>query len=379
MAADTSIRVVLCTPGFPLSRDDSDKPFLLDHARALRDQGLEVTVVCPAVAGAPSRQTIEAIRVVRTRYAPRSMQTLAATGSMYKEARGIKALLAFPMMVAMCVAAFREARREPTVLYGHWWIPGGIVAAIAGSLTRQPSIVHLHGSDAAITKGKILRMIARQVFKRVDVRLAASCVLANWGQSISNKTFTVLPMPIRLAAPIDSSPLVQEHMVLGVGRLVPEKGFDLLLRAIGQIPQSSRPPIAIVGSGPERDRLKTLAKKLNIDLHLPGAVPPSEMSAWYYRSHVVAVPSLREGFGMVAAEAAAAGRAVVATRVGAHCQIVADGISGLLIEPGDVDALKQALLDIDPQWGINGPQRVAPYKADEHGGRLKEICESLLN
>ena len=82
---------------------------------------------------------------------------------------------------------------------------------------------------------------------------------------------------------------------------------------------------------------------------------------------------------MVAAEAAAAGRAVVATRVGAHSQIVADGISGLLIEPGDVDALKQALLDIDPQWGINGPQRVAPYKADEHGGRLKEICESLLN
>ena len=92
---------MLCAPGFPSSRDDSDKPFLLNHALALVSAGSDVTVVCPAVPGLPSRQTVEGVEVVRVRYAPRRFETLAATGSMYREARGFQSVFVLPMILTL--------------------------------------------------------------------------------------------------------------------------------------------------------------------------------------------------------------------------------------------------------------------------------------
>ena len=57
----------MCTPGFPTSSVDPDKPFLLDHAKALIDADLKVTVVSPAVAGSPSYQVIDGVEVRRVR------------------------------------------------------------------------------------------------------------------------------------------------------------------------------------------------------------------------------------------------------------------------------------------------------------------------
>ena len=128
----------------------------------------------PALVGAPSRQTIDGVDVCRVRYAPRRLQTLAATGSMYREARGPKGLLVLPMIIALCVAVWRESRRGTTILYGHWWIPGGLVAAIVGLVTGRPNLVHLHGSDAAITENKVFKTVARREIRSVDAQLAES-------------------------------------------------------------------------------------------------------------------------------------------------------------------------------------------------------------
>ena len=68
------------------------------------DAGFKVTVVAPALPGSPRRQTLEGIEVLRARYAPRRLETLAATGSMYREARGLKALLVVPMLLSMVAA-----------------------------------------------------------------------------------------------------------------------------------------------------------------------------------------------------------------------------------------------------------------------------------
>ena len=106
----------MCAPGFPASSDDADKPFLLDHAKALVASGVIVSVIAPAVAGLPLRQTIDGVNIRRVRYGPRKMETLAATGSMYKEARGVKAILVIPMLAALCVAVWREARKKPIIL-----------------------------------------------------------------------------------------------------------------------------------------------------------------------------------------------------------------------------------------------------------------------
>ncbi|MDP6284599.1 MAG: glycosyltransferase, partial [Acidimicrobiales bacterium] len=208
-----NIRVVLCAPGFPTSIDDADKPFLLNHGKALSLAGIQVTVVCPMVNGMPSRQQLGDIEVIRVRYAPRRMQTLASTGSMYREATGLKSLLVVPMLLSLTATTVRQLRRKKTVAYGHWWVPGGLVAVIAAFITRRPSVVYLHGSDAAITTTKTLRMIASVVMRMADSRIAVSDELASWGESISRREFTILPMPIDLERLPLPSPAPQDGLI----------------------------------------------------------------------------------------------------------------------------------------------------------------------
>ena len=379
MDRDGDLQVVLCAPGFPASTDDHDKPFLYDHATALVSAGLNVRVVCPASPGLPAHHTVGDVEVFRVRYAPRRIETLAATGAMYREARGLKALLVAPMIISLTCAMIRQMRSKKAVAYGHWWIPGGVVAVVAARCTRQPSVVHLHGSDAAIAQNRVLRVIARLVLRYADVRLGVSESLASWGESVSQREVKVLTMPLdeeRLPAP---SPVPEDGFVLGVGRLVPEKGFDVLIEAVGLIGYELRPPVTIVGVGPERDLLLDRARRLGVDLHLPGAVSPREMGDWYRRARIVAVPSRREGFGLVGAEASAAARAVVATKVGGLPDFIEHGVSGLLVEPNDPAAFAKALTAIDPEWGSRGPSRVASLGTAPHGAYVRRICEDLLN
>jgi glycosyltransferase involved in cell wall biosynthesis len=114
---------------------------------------------------------------------------------------------------------------------------------------------------------------------------------------------------------------------LYVGRLSEEKGVRELAEAAHGL------PLRVVGDGPLRALLPETA----------GFVPPGELGPWYERAAVVVVPSRREGYGMVAREAMAYGRPVVATGVGGLLDAVEDGVTGLVVPPGDVDALRTAL------------------------------------
>ena len=74
MSETVERQIVMSTPGFPVSSDDADKPFLLNHARALVEAGFRVTVICPALPHLSGRQRVEGIDVVRVRYAPRRLE-----------------------------------------------------------------------------------------------------------------------------------------------------------------------------------------------------------------------------------------------------------------------------------------------------------------
>ena len=369
-------RVLLCVPGFPASLDDSDKPFLLDHARALVAAGIDVTVICPAKPGLHGFRDVEGIEVIRARYAPRRFETLAATGSMYREARGFRMVWVVPMLLSMTLTALRRARSGVDVIYGHWWIPGGIVAVVSAKLARLPSVVHLHGSDAEIARTKFVRMIARWVISKSDRCLAVSKPLGDWGEKISERKIDLLPMPIRSREASDLSSS-EEMLILGVGRLVHEKGFDVLVDAVAKVESAVRPKVVIVGHGPERQALYDLAAENEVDLLLPGFVSPNELADWYSRASIIAVPSRREGFGLVAAEAAAAGRAVIGTSVGGISTVIENGVNGLIVEPDNAEALARALEQIDPAWGFHGPARVGHLSPKVHGAILRQMCEDL--
>ena len=116
--------------------------------------------------------------------------------------------------------------------------------------------------------------------------------------------------------------------MLYVGRLSEEKGVQELADAARGL------PLVVVGDGPLRALFPDAV----------GFLSPSELGPYYDRASVVVVPSRREGYGMVAREAMAHGRPVVATAVGGLLDAVENGMTGLLISPGDPAGLRAAMV-----------------------------------
>jgi glycosyltransferase involved in cell wall biosynthesis len=133
-------------------------------------------------------------------------------------------------------------------------------------------------------------------------------------------------------------------LVVAVGRLVPVKRFDALIRALATV-KATQPELraAIIGEGYERPALEALRAELGATdwLDLPGHVTDHDLLDWYRRAWVVASSSQREGWGMTLTEAAACGTPTVATAIAGHADAVLDGESGLLVD--EVDDLAGAL------------------------------------
>jgi len=134
-----------------------------------------------------------------------------------------------------------------------------------------------------------------------------------------------------------------------VGRLRGEKGQAVLLEAFAKIREGCDDlRLRVVGDGPDRAKLEARARELGIAdcVEWMGSRPPEEVRRLYRTMDVVVVPSLAEGFGLVAAEALAAGRPVVASDVGGLPEVVKHGETGLLVPPDDAEALADAIARI---------------------------------
>jgi glycosyltransferase involved in cell wall biosynthesis len=144
--------------------------------------------------------------------------------------------------------------------------------------------------------------------------------------------------------------------VVAVGRLSVEKGFDLLVEAVAQARANGVDVSAnIVGEGPERDRLAAQAEGLGVAewVRLVGPVPHERLGEVFAPAHAAVAPSRREGLGLAALDALAAGRPVITARVGGLPEAVADGVDGVLVAPGDPAELADALgrLPLPPPRG----------------------------
>lgn len=122
-------------------------------------------------------------------------------------------------------------------------------------------------------------------------------------------------------------------LVVAVGRLMPTKRFDVLIRLAAEV--KARHPgleLVIAGEGYERSRLEAMVAELDAAewIRLPGRVSNEELVHLYRRAWVVAATSMAEGWGMTLTEAAACGTPVVATRISGHVDAVEDGTGGLL-------------------------------------------------
>jgi glycosyltransferase involved in cell wall biosynthesis len=146
------------------------------------------------------------------------------------------------------------------------------------------------------------------------------------------------------------APLSGPPVVAFAGRLVQEKGIDVLLRAFAVVVEHVREAqLLIVGEGPQRKFLERLASDLNLSacVSMPGHLDSAQMEQLFETVWVQVVPSRwAEPFGNVAPEAMMRGTVVIASNSGGLTEIVQSGETGFLVTPGDTDELADALLKL---------------------------------
>lgn len=190
---------------------------------------------------------------------------------------------------------------------------------------------------------------------------------------------SVVPL---FAPPVPTPLRVPSHgRVMFVGRATHNKGLDVLIRAVA----TTDLLLDVCGDGWALERAMRLVTRLGIAdrVRFRGWLSRSSLDSTYRDSTVVAVPSIwPEPFGLVGLEAMAHGRPVVASAVGGIPEWLEDGITGLLVQPGDSEALGAALRSIldDPisaeRYGQNGRDRVATLFSEDCHLRALETLYS---
>ena len=191
-----------------------------------------------------------------------------------------------------------------------------------------------------------------------------------------------------LRHPRERRPRQTRLEILSVGRLVAVKGQALVIEAVSTLSSRGLDARAtIVGAGPTRDRLEALAAELGVGdrVAFTGAVGQDRIRELYAAADVFCLPSFAEGVPVVLMEAMAMELPVVTSRIMGIPELVEDGVSGLLIAPGDVAGLDAALerLARDPaerrRLGEAGRSKiVAEYALDTSVERLEQLFAANL-
>ena len=254
------------------------------------------------------------------------------------------------------LAAARARLRGPRIdiVEAHIAYPTGLIARPAARLVGAPLVLFAHGADVLAIPMRSTRH-ARQAASTYG---AASLIVANshFLAGEIGRLYPAVADRVRVLSPGIELQQFTHHTaatragVLFVGRLVPDKGVDVLIRAMAILgtgrgsDEGAVGPLTVLGDGPERARLAALAGTLQVDLDLRGDVGRAVVADAMQRAAVVAVPSVyREPLGLVAIEAMASGAIVVASATGGLVETVIDGETGLAVPPGDVDALAAAI------------------------------------
>jgi glycosyltransferase involved in cell wall biosynthesis len=260
----------------------------------------------------------------------------------------------------------RWTARPPDIAHAHFWM-SGLAALDAGRATGVPvtQTFHALGSVKRRHQGTRDTSPAERVARESDLAASVDRVIATCHDEVaelvelgvSADRIDVVPCGVDVEHFTPSPPAASHDVprILTVSRLVPRKGIDTVIRALGRLARRAGPvPDLVVAGGPtaatldddaEVARLRAIAASEGVAdrVHFVGRVAPAEMPALMRSADVVACLPAYEPFGLVPLEAMACARPVVAARVGGLADTVVDGHTGLHVPPGDADAAARAI------------------------------------
>jgi glycosyltransferase involved in cell wall biosynthesis len=351
------MRVGVLTTSYPRAPGDHAGSFVAARVERLLSEGHEVEVLA-AGAGAPLGTTREG-RLSVTRLpagfgaAPDLFAGAGAPEALEAGARG--ALWAAARFSAELASAARARAAGWSRVESHWLTPCAL-AALAGA-PHLPHLATAHSGDVALLERVPLgRSLARLLANsRAELVFVSEALRARFAALAGRVVGNVAPLPEGIAAAVPRAPAdgalraalgLTAPTVLSVGRLVPIKGFDLLIRACA--PRAGDPTalhLVLLGDGPERSRLARLAAGMGVDLRLPGFVSQARVAEWLRAADLYVQPSRSlpngrtEGTPVATLEALAAGIPVVAAATGGLAELPSRGAAVRLVAVEDAASL----------------------------------------
>lgn len=247
---------------------------------------------------------------------------------------------------------YRQIKREQYthILVGQV-LPLGTVAWIVSKLTGTPYLVFTHGMDVLLPQQSARkRWLLHRILRNASVITASSHFTAEQIQKFDARLqrIVVLNPAVTLAPTVEPVPNLPAAFVLSVGRLVERKGFDLVIKALAQLPTVH---YVIAGSGQDESRLRALAEQHGVSerVQILAGLTDRQVSYLYQQCTLLALPSRQlpngdvEGFGIVVLEANQFGKTTIGGKAGGMPDAIQDGVTGVLVDPTDLTAFTQQL------------------------------------
>ena len=324
----------------------------------------------------------------------------------YCEAAGIphwqiaidrKALL--PLGFFQLVWTLRKARPDLVVLYGQW---AGVLTPAALCIAGVRRSIYSCQWPAFYTDWDLLRVIRNRISEAIPCRWCDRVVAVSRGswyqysiRKLAEGKLSVIhncvdldrvPVPERIRAVREAEGWDDTHChVVSVGRLVDQKRVDWLLRS-WRIVQEKRPGarLWIIGSGPEEAALRQLAKDLDIGGTCTFLGSRPNGMEYVAAGDIAAMTTLYEAHGIVALEAMACERPIVASDVDGPRESLRDGIEGFLVPPGDIEGFAEKLLLLigDPalrkSMGEAGRLRTPEFSVTRTSAEYRRLIDEVL-
>jgi glycosyltransferase involved in cell wall biosynthesis len=353
------MRACFLTTSYPRWSGDASGDFVQELVKALAEHHkIEIIVIAPADVLTHHCEKNNNITVYRCRYFwPYRWQKLAyGDGIPWNLKHSIIAWLNIPFLLAAISVRMMIAARKTDVIHANWGILGAAAIALR-FLHRRAVVVMIHGTDLS-SKNKLITAVTKWSIKHADAVIANSpenykfiCQMQRGKENchyINNGVW--YPSDNELVS-FRKKYKKQDGIVniVSVARLIPERRYDIVLKAFAKLlSQKGNVFLTIVGDGPDLECLKSLAEELNISdsVRFTGRIPHGEVSRYLAAADVYVSATTVETHGSSVAEAAACGLPVVTTRVGFPAELVVDGRTGFVVEPGSEEALLKAMREI---------------------------------
>lgn len=297
-----------------------------------------------------------------------------------------------PAKYARLTARAARAARRADVVYAHFLFPTAAVAAVAsGAAGGVPWVVTAHGQDVRNLDRPTVRAATQRALAGAAGLIAVSEHLAAAlrASGIPLPPVSVVNMGVDMDRFRPGDRDVARAwlrlppgapMLLAVGGLTERKNPLGLLQAFARV-RAERPDalLAFVGDGPLAGVVDAGVRRLGLEgaVLRPGALPHADVADWVAACDALCLVSRVEPLGIVALEALAGGRPVVATRVGGTAEVVPDAVAGRVVDPLDPTAISHAILELlaDPPAPAACRAAAEPHSLDRQAGRVAAILE----